>query len=419
MTKERITYQYTPSSSPQATDIANIGKLSDYLEEDEQNRWSTASKQSEICEKMTDDIGSFHTVEIDGNLHVKGNFNVNAHRIAALWVKGDLIVDGVYEDQSYPQCFVLIEGNLRAKNIVTGAQLEVHGDVNADHLAGDYNDCGAKFFGKTTANTFFPETHHFEFLGSTDIVLTLGQGVPSPKSMDFYACAFINEDIVDSYNEVNKRKLIETLVEANDITHTNPREPSSVTQLRLVERELEVLPLSLYEFVNITDLNLEDNKLTNLDGLERLSKLHTLSIAGNPIDNFSEVLTIPLKSLNVGYWTDLPQWFSRWSTLETLKISVEELEQLPDVVAQIPSLSSLVLTDWFGKYEPLLTDVISKLLEMKLEHLSMSSGKIVTHLPKNLSAFSTLKVLELKDQAFDKTERARIIESLPNVDVRF
>ena len=414
-------HRYTPAAEPQASDLGTVGKLTDYFEEEEQKRWADACRQPEILVGMTDDIGSSHAVEIDGDLHVHGNFDVAQHRIAALWIKGDLVVDGFYSDQAHPQAFVLIEGDLRARSIITGAQLEVHGNVATENLVGDYNDYGATFLGSTRATTFFAEHHNFQFLDGLEAALTLdgGQTSQESSSMNLYVSTFVGEEYVNSYGEVDSRALIKALVKGKDILRCDPRNPSGVTRIRLVERRLETLPESLFLFVNLENLILDDNKLQRLDGLGRLSKLRHLSIVGNPIDSLpEELIDLPLKTLNLGYWTDLPEWFSRLEDLETLEIVVEELETIPEVVASIPALERLVLADWPASWQPLLDDLVSKLKVMSLQQLRISSGP-VTHLPDDLSPFGQLKVLELVDQAFNESERSRIVQELPDVNVSF
>lgn len=327
-------------------------------------------------------------------------------------------MEGVYEDQAYPRAFVLIGGSLRARHIITGAQLEIHGDLETRHLVGDYNDYSAMVQGKTTATTFYPENHHFELSGGADIALEL-EGRRT-HSLDLFAPAFVADTFVDSYGAVKSSKeLSKALALGEEILVADPRNPSTARTLDLVERELEELPPSLSSLSDLEELNLDDNELTSLDGIEQLRKLRKLSIVGNPLEGLPQGLTnLPLRDLNVGYYTELPDWFDSLRELETLGMVVEELESLPLVVSRIPNLKRLELADWPFDWKALLTNVVSMLGKMRLEELRLSGAKI-SNLPNDLSSFVGLKRLELSDLVIDSAERSRIAQALPNVDLTF
>ncbi|MER5989335.1 hypothetical protein [Streptomyces sp. NPDC001787] len=112
-------------------------------------------------EGYTADIGF-----VDGDLHIPGGLDLTDESVYLLVVLGDLVVDGAYGDDDYPESFLLVTGNMRARDIVTGGWLEVHGDLSTDRLIGDYNDCSAHIGGDVHARLFYGEEHHFTIGGA-------------------------------------------------------------------------------------------------------------------------------------------------------------------------------------------------------------------------------------------------------------
>jgi hypothetical protein len=111
----------------------------------------------------------------DGDLHLD-SFHSGLLKVALLVVKGDLIVDGHYQDSDDPECLVLVTGDLKAKSLITAGWLEVHGDLLVeDALIGDYNDCSAEIFGDVRARFFYPEEHFFTVHGSLDATHNFGK----------------------------------------------------------------------------------------------------------------------------------------------------------------------------------------------------------------------------------------------------
>ncbi|MCX4850253.1 hypothetical protein [Streptomyces sp. NBC_00893] len=103
---------------------------------------------------------------IDGDLHISGDLDLADESVYLFVVLGDLVVDGAYGDSDDPECFLLVTGNMRARDVVTGGWLEVHGDLRTDRLIGDYNDCSAYIGGDVHARLFYGEEHHFTIGGA-------------------------------------------------------------------------------------------------------------------------------------------------------------------------------------------------------------------------------------------------------------
>lgn len=102
---------------------------------------------------------------VDDDLHIPGDLDLAHERAYLLVVLGDLVVDGAYGDSDDPESFLLVTGNMRARDVVTAGWLEVHGDLSTDRLIGDYNDCSAYIGGDVHARLFYGEEHHFTIGG--------------------------------------------------------------------------------------------------------------------------------------------------------------------------------------------------------------------------------------------------------------
>ena len=111
----------------------------------------------------------------DGDLHVGGDLILRAERAFLLAVHGSLLVDGLYRDYDSPESFLLVGGDMRARDVITTGYLEVDGNLTTGALIGDYNDCTARIGGDVHATAFYGETHFFTIGGRliADAVLDL------------------------------------------------------------------------------------------------------------------------------------------------------------------------------------------------------------------------------------------------------
>jgi hypothetical protein len=124
-------------------------------------------------DEIEDSAGDMRLVE--GDLHVPGDLDLTRERIHLLVVLGDLLVDGAYGDGDDPESFLLVTGDMRARDVVTAGWLEVHGDLSTDRLIGDYNDCGAHIGGDVRTRLFYGEEHHFAIGGALHADAVLGR----------------------------------------------------------------------------------------------------------------------------------------------------------------------------------------------------------------------------------------------------
>ncbi|WP_405178598.1 hypothetical protein OG225_31840 [Nocardia sp. NBC_01377] len=128
-----------------------------------------------------DDIESY-TLDIlfvAGDLHIRGDLDLFTEGAFLLIVLGDLRVDGAYTDQDDPETYLLVTGDMHARDVVTAGWLEVHGDLRVGRLIGDYNDCSAYIGGDISAGLFYGEEHFFTIEGELDADVVVG----SPRLM--------------------------------------------------------------------------------------------------------------------------------------------------------------------------------------------------------------------------------------------
>lgn len=128
-----------------------------------------ASMFAKIPAKMNggydvDVLYASESVTIEGDFK---NFWNGTNGYVFLFVAGDLVVHGVFQDfGGEPETIVVVEGDLKAKNLVTAGFLEVHGNVDVEEtIAGLYNDCCANIFGHLNARVLHTGEHHFEVGG--------------------------------------------------------------------------------------------------------------------------------------------------------------------------------------------------------------------------------------------------------------
>jgi hypothetical protein len=112
---------------------------------------------------------------VDGDLHVAGDLDLRKEGAYLLVVRGNLVVDGAYHDYDDPESFLLVTGDMQARDVITAGWLEVHGDLATGRLLGDYNDCAAVIGGNVCAALFYGEEHHFTIGGELSAGVVIGR----------------------------------------------------------------------------------------------------------------------------------------------------------------------------------------------------------------------------------------------------
>ncbi|MEZ5174135.1 MAG: leucine-rich repeat domain-containing protein [Bacteroidia bacterium] len=132
-------------------------------------------------------------------------------------------------------------------------------------------------------------------------------------------------------------------------------QPDSVTRLSLRRKRLRSIPLEVYLFPNLRELDLGSNKISALpDDLGRLEKLEILRLSRNKLDSLNKSIgdLKELRYLDLGKnnISKLPYEIGNLRKLEFLQIWGNEVSQLPE------SISDLTTLKWLDMRAILLTD---------------------------------------------------------------
>ncbi|MCX4967416.1 hypothetical protein OHA98_22155 [Streptomyces sp. NBC_00654] len=121
---------------------------------------------------------------------------------------GDLVVDGAYGDSDDPGSFLLVTGNMRARDVVTADWLQVHGNPSTDRLIGDYNHYSAHIGGDVHARLFCGEEHHFTIGGALIANAVIGEPrleIVTPPTVieidDTRMLKHFDRDLLDVYGD--------------------------------------------------------------------------------------------------------------------------------------------------------------------------------------------------------------------------
>ncbi|TCJ96324.1 hypothetical protein DFR71_2351 [Nocardia alba] len=133
-------------------------------------------KTERITEAL-DEIQDYNSdiLYVAGDLHIEGDLDLGAEGAFLLIVNGTLRVDGAYTDQDDPETYLLVTGDMHARDVVTAGWLEVHGDLHTGRLIGDYNDCSAHIGGDVLADLFYGEEHFFTIEGELEADVVVGR----------------------------------------------------------------------------------------------------------------------------------------------------------------------------------------------------------------------------------------------------
>lgn len=144
---------------------------------------------------------------------------------------------------------------------------------------------------------------------------------------------------------------------------------------------------------SIDYLNLDYNSLTNVDVVVEFSSLKWLRLNDNRLN-------------------DLPKNLNILSNLKSIYLKANKFTSVPEVLKDMRSLVMIDLS-----YNSGITEVPEWLAKMQgLEDLSFS-GTSITSLPEDISAWRSLRILQLGDLKMTTVEMKRIREALPETTV--
>ena len=158
----------------------------------------------------------------------------------------------------------------------------------------------------------------------------------------------------------------------------------------LQDRDLETLP----PVVATADyLNLDRNRLTSVEGVEKLVALKWLRLNGNKLSSLPDLS--PLVNLRRLYlrdnrFTAVPETIKDLPALTDLELSGNPIREVPEWLAQKKGLKNIALN---------------------------RTG--IVKLPADLSSWKTLQSLQLGDLNLSREEMTRIRAALPDVAIVF
>jgi len=120
----------------------------------------------------------------------------------------------------------------------------------------------------------------------------------------------------------------------NTNQQTNQSVPSRGASLDMSGKQLTTLPESVTSRTEITSLNLSNNQLTSLDGIEKLTNLETLNVENNRLES-------------------LPMSISQLIKLKNADFSNNRLTSLPTELGSLTQLQVLNLNSYKGEMSDL------------------------------------------------------------------
>lgn len=163
---------------------------------------------------------------------------------------------------------------------------------------------------------------------------------------------------------------------------------------RFVDNHSKRFPPNLKELPNLMSLDLSNNLILDLEhvNFEEISNLTSLNLQGNRLSNICEsIATLKhLKHLNLSSnnLTEIPSRLCDITTLVELDLSFNHITTLPDSIGQLN----------------------------KLERLSMSNNDLVKRLPESFSDLVSLKELDIR---YNKLQNIDILAKLPKLDTLY
>ena len=186
----------------------------------------------------------------DGDLHIPGSYSASG----LLIVRGNLTVNGMYDDYTGTFGITAVEGNMFAENIYSGASLYVQGDLNVSGiLMTIYNDFSLEVDGKlnTKGLIIYDKVANFKL---SDIEFAFVE-----KEDEVFSDSRINTGIRQLQPElISSPNFRDPIYESEDISSL--RADHNIIRLRLDKNQ----PI-LRETIAPADLPIWVNKVLNME----------------------------------------------------------------------------------------------------------------------------------------------------------
>ncbi|KAJ3032195.1 UNVERIFIED_CONTAM: hypothetical protein HDU68_000034 [Siphonaria sp. JEL0065] len=183
--------------------------------------------------------------------------------------------------------------------------------------------------------------------------------------------------------------------------------PSTLRRLDISDNLLASGSVDFTTATNLTWLDLKQNKLSTLAGLETLKAIQILNLGANKLQSIASIASFGanLKALiiNNNFLTTLPD-LSPLTNLNTLVLSHNNLTSLPKPFPRLPQLKKLSISNNQLTEYPTFTIPPPPIQELRLSHNQIKSLPIKN--PKSYStyAISGLKTLDLGSNSLESLE---------------
>ncbi|MGB4774828.1 MAG: SMI1/KNR4 family protein [Daejeonella sp.] len=182
--------------------------------------------------------------------------------------------------------------------------------------------------------------------------------------------------------------------------NTKPQQKEFDKSIRIYNRDgwkLKEIPKEVFECRGLRKLDFSRNDLSEFPKqITQLSELRVLKLSMTPIveipGEISELQNLKKLELNYNNHLDLPNSLADLNNLEVLSMHHNyKLDEIPEVVGQIPNLKKLILSYCGGlKRIPGNVENLSV-----LEILHLNECPLLTSLPENIGSLTSLKYLYL------------------------
>ncbi|MET7770523.1 hypothetical protein [Nocardia sp. NPDC005366] len=369
----------------------------------------------------------------EGGLNVEGNMEPESDDD---WVPYNVIVDGdltVTGDidwwDSASGNFVLVTGNVRARNIILFGcpEMAVRGDLTASGgIQGSYGDDGGVLAvkGRVRAEFVISTLYFCAYFDRQPEAVLIADPYRVNQPVDFDADELddlVLPAVLGSDATADERRISAALRAGQPVLRAGIR-PShlaavdelrellgraeEVTELDLSGRKLRELPAELLEFPRLRVLSLAGNDSIGhaattderIGGLAALSALEELNLAGTGLtglpDSIGDLRTLRVLDISGNAFESLPERLGELPRLEVLRAARLSC-QVPDGLGRLGGLRELDLSSLQpGEYNdmvdfPMAVTTLSALRSLDLSHIWL------TTVPDELLALTALEELNL------------------------
>ncbi|MCP4131884.1 MAG: WGR domain-containing protein [bacterium] len=358
----------------------------------------------------------------DGNVLIPGNLNLDYEggdevfgirgEETGIIVKGDLAVEGIisnYEWDFGP--FLLVLGNLKAENILTGgSEIWITGNADIKNAVFTYYNHGLLTVEGNIKAKVIVCSDHFTSLNGKINAITISYGCNGKLEADFgrndAGMVFINE-VLDSEGYLDYGELSDYISSNKNFIRKGAKSS------RLAAHEL------LDEIINsgqeVEEFDFTAKKLTAFPGpLSQLSSLKKLTLNDNNIEK------IPAEIKNLANLEELylhgcklktlPPEIGELKKLTVLDISGNELESIPDEIGNLENLRVLHIK----RNKAPLPATISKLKNLEELSIRGSSNARFSEFPEQITDLKSLRILDISFNPFKSIPES--ISKLENLE---